>query len=136
MALFFGQSAYLGRSDPTYLDALCGDRECVCNEWAWSNIGEYRIENNVWNKGSISDYQQCLFIQDGDRGINAGWGWNWPGLRFNVVAHPNVMCGKNPWLSSTTPDLPIALARSAAWRPISRLDKKAVSRGTSLLICG
>jgi uncharacterized protein (DUF433 family) len=42
-----------------------------------------------------------------EQGVEAGWAWNWPGFRFNVVAYPSVVYGKKPWFpNSTTPSLP------------------------------
>jgi hypothetical protein len=68
------------------------------------------VENNVWNKGENSNYQQCVFVEENNNGtIDAGWAWNWPGLRFNVVAYPNIIYGKTPWLPTTTPKLPVRI---------------------------
>ncbi len=104
---FFYYFFYLGRSGPAGIDALCAERSCLCGDWYREPVGEYRIENNPWNKGQVTDYRQCVFISQGDGGVDAGWAWNWPGVRFNVVAYPNVMFGKNPWLiDSTSPELP------------------------------
>ncbi|MGD1992047.1 MAG: hypothetical protein PVI59_02530 [Anaerolineae bacterium] len=54
----------------------------------------------------IAVFLLCVFIDPADGGIEAGWAWNWPGVQFNVVAYPNIMYGKNPWLASTSPQLP------------------------------
>lgn len=106
MALFFLPSIYLGRSNTAYLDALCSEQACACIDWDRRQTGPYQVENNVWNKGDLTGYRQCVFIKDIGDGLEAGWAWNWPGMRFNVVAYPNLIYGKNPWLPSTSADLP------------------------------
>jgi hypothetical protein len=102
-------SAYLGRSNTTYITSLCADRRCECSDWYRQDAGVYRIENNVWNKGDFNGYQQCVFMGERDGGFEAGWAWNWPGVRFDVVAYPNIMYGKNPWLPATTASLPLRI---------------------------
>jgi len=109
MILFVLYSALLGRSDTTVVNSFCSEQECECDDWYRHGVDQYQVENNVWNKGSEDSYQQCVFISDGDRGVNAGWVWNWPGVRFNVVAYPNVMYGNNPWLPATSPEFPVRI---------------------------
>jgi hypothetical protein len=109
MGPFFLYSYYLGRSDPTMIDALCAEHTCACSDWYRQDVGAYRVENNVWNKGDLGDYQQCVYIQEKGDGFEAGWAWNWPGIRFDVVAYPNIIYGKNPWLPATTPALPVRI---------------------------
>jgi len=109
MIVFVINSALLGRTNPTYVETLCKKQRCECADWYRQSVGEYQIENNVWNKGNFSSYQQCVFISESKGGVNAGWAWNWPGIRFNVLAYPNIIYGKNPWLPSTSPDLPLRI---------------------------
>ena len=109
MIVFVIYSALLGRADPTYVEKLCKEQRCECTDWYRQSVGQYQIENNVWNKGNISSYQQCVFISESNGSVNAGWAWNWPGIRFNVLAYPNIIYGKNPWLPSTSPDLPLRI---------------------------
>jgi hypothetical protein len=109
MVVFVVYSALLGKSDSTYVEELCIEQRCECADWYRGSIGQYQIENNVWNKGDISSYQQCVFISEGNDSVNAGWAWNWPGIRFNVLAYPNIIYGKNPWLPSTSPELPLRI---------------------------
>ena len=109
MAVFLGYSAFLGRSDPAYVESVCIERSCECADWNRLSVDHYQIENNVWNKGNIESYQQCVFISDRNDDYDAGWAWNWPGIRFNVVAYPNIIFGKNPWLPSTSPELPLLI---------------------------
>jgi hypothetical protein len=109
MIVFVVYSALLGKSDSTYVEKLCIEQRCECADWYRRSIGQYQIENNVWNKGDISSYQQCVFISEGNDSVNAVWAWNWPGIRFNVLAYPNIIFGKNPWLPSTSPELPLRI---------------------------
>jgi len=104
---FLLYSWFLGRSDPQTVESFCVQQNCQCMDWYRHNSGAYTVENNVWNKAENQQYQQCVSIQAADPGVSAGWAWNWPGIRFNVAAYPNLMYGKNPWLSSTTPNLPV-----------------------------
>ena len=106
---FLLYSWFLGRSDPHAVESFCTQQNCQCTDWYRSNAGPYTVENNVWNKGGSQEYQQCVTIQAAAPGVSAGWAWNWPGIRFNVVAYPNLMYGKNPWLPSTTPNLPLRI---------------------------
>jgi hypothetical protein len=129
MAPYFLHSLYLGRSDPTQIDALCAESTCACSDWFRSTVGRYRIENNVWNKGEATDYRQCVFIDQGDESVLAGWAWNWPGMRFNVVAYPNIMYGKNPWLSTSTSRLPIQIGEISCLEVDFRVDQVGSSKG-------
>jgi len=109
VAAFFGYSAYFARSNPPLIEEFCTEQSCECMDWYRERVGEYRIENNIWNSEKVKSFQQCLFMSDGDNDINAGWAWNWPGIRFGVVAYPNILYGKNPWLPSTSPEMPIRI---------------------------
>jgi len=109
MAAFFGYSAYLGRSNPPLIEAFCIEQSCECADWYRESVGQYQIENNIWNSENVKSYQQCVFMSDGDNDINAGWAWNWPGIRFGVVAFPNILYGKNPWLPSTSSEMPLRI---------------------------
>lgn len=109
MILFVLYSAYLGRSDTSYIDLFCSEQSCECSDWHRVSVGEYQVENNVWNKGEIDSYQQCVNIEGRMNGVDAGWAWNWPGIRFNVVAYPNLLYGKNPWLLAPSPLLPMRI---------------------------
>jgi hypothetical protein len=109
MIIYLVYSAHLGRSDPTYVGSLCMEKSCECADWFRRSVDHYQIENNVWNKKNIKSYQQCVFINENNNGMDAGWAWNWPGIRFNVVAYPNITYGKNPWLPSTSPELPLRI---------------------------
>jgi hypothetical protein len=109
MIMFVLYSVFLGRSDPTYIDSFCIEHDCECAEWYRGTAGEYQVENNVWNKGNVESFQQCVFIRESNTAIDVGWSWNWPGIRFNVVAYPNIMYGKNPWLPTSSSKLPMRI---------------------------
>ena len=109
MLLYVLYAAYLGRSDRSHIDSFCSERSCECSDWHRESVGNYQVENNVWNKGEIRSYQQCAAIREGTGGIDAGWAWNWPGVRFNVVAYPNILYGKSPWLLAPSPTLPMRI---------------------------
>jgi hypothetical protein len=106
---FFVHSLYLGRSNLRDVASLCADHTCACEDWYRRSAGEYQIENNVWNKGNTHAYEQCVFLEEYPGGFEAGWAWNWPGIRFDVRAYPNIIYGKNPWLPSTSPNLPVRI---------------------------
>ena len=80
MILFVLYSAYLGRSDKSNIDSFCSGRSCECADWHRVGVGNYQVENNVWNKGDINSYQQCIAIREGAKGNDTGWAWNWPGI--------------------------------------------------------
>jgi hypothetical protein len=105
---FFLSTGYVPvGSSAAPVEALCAERECACEDWSQRLEGAYLVENNVWNKGGLSDTEQCVFLEGGEEGVEAGWAWNWPGFRLNVVAYPSIVYGKKPWFpTSTTPSLP------------------------------
>lgn len=109
VALFLLYSAYLGMSNATYIDSFCAAWECKCTDWYRRSVGEYQVENNVWNKSNAGSYQQCVYINATEDGVEAGWAWNWPGIRFNVAAYPSIIHGKNPWLPSTSLQFPLRI---------------------------
>jgi hypothetical protein len=79
-----------------------------CDDWAQTLIGSYLIENNVWGKGSISNYSQCIYKTNNNE---FGWHWDWPNIGDNVKAYPEVIFGRKPWWNeSTYPALPLKLS--------------------------
>ena len=129
MILFFLYAAILGRSDRAIIDTFCSDRSCECSDWHRVSVGEYQVENNVWNKGEIDSYQQCVAIEGGMKGVDAGWAWNWPGIRFNVVAYPNVLYGKSPWLLAPSPSLPMRINEIDCLDVKFRVDQQGSGKG-------
>ena len=82
-----------------------------CEDWAEIREGEYMVSNNVWGKGEITDYQQCISkTQQGDA-TQFEWTWQWPGNGGQVKSYPEIIYGWKPWNSeSTTPAMPVKLA--------------------------
>lgn len=52
------------------------------------------LDNNVFGKGSITNYKQSIF-----RGKNdAGWEWDWPESGGpKIKSYPEVLIGRSPW---------------------------------------
>jgi len=81
----------------------------------WMKIvqDDFIIYNNVWGKGSITNYKQIIFQENSDSLCPFGWEWDWPqNSDGNVKAYPEIYIGKEPWSalpSSNTDKLPIAL---------------------------
>jgi hypothetical protein len=76
----------------------------LCNDFQNGSSGNYLIENNVWNKGDVTGYKQCVDISaHASGGVQAVWEWNWPAHATTVVrAYPEVIFGHKPWLANTT----------------------------------
>ena len=81
--------------------------ETVCEDWEELSSLGFRYSNNVWNKGDITDYEQCLLKRVVGGKNQYGWRWRWPVDEGDVKAYPEVIYGHKPWSSSTTTsDLP------------------------------
>ena len=57
-----------GRSDTTYIDSLCAEQDCLCEDWDQRSVAEMVVENNVWNKAE-NKYEQCVYIHQGSSGV-------------------------------------------------------------------
>lgn len=80
-----------------------------CGDWERLTYDGIVLENNVWNKKSVTDYRQCLFEETRDGKKMFGWEWRWPDSN-DVLAYPEVIYGQKPWNpQSTTPNLPSAV---------------------------
>jgi len=78
-----------------------------CGDWARIDIGRYFISNNMWNKGALTDYAQCIRGETTQEPVRGGWRWTWPTGQSDVKAYPEIVYGWKPWESrSTTPALP------------------------------
>lgn len=90
-----------------------GSMQPVCSAWAKIFLGEYVINNNIWGKGNINDYTQCIIgILNPQSGApdNIGWSWSWPKASIGVKAYPSILYGHKPWNDySTTARLPQAI---------------------------
>ncbi|HOT90127.1 MAG TPA: hypothetical protein PLJ78_02080 [Anaerolineae bacterium] len=69
----------------------------ACADYERIQIGEYILNNNVWNKRDRTDYTQCVFAQGKTPPTTMGWRWNWPGTGSEIQAYPEVMFGDSPW---------------------------------------
>lgn len=81
-----------------------------CTDWSLITLGEYEISNNVWGKGNINNYSQCIFTfpnQNDTSTKMTGWSWNWPKIYDGVKSYPSILYGYKPWNKySTTKNLP------------------------------
>jgi hypothetical protein len=79
----------------------------ACADGAEITIDEMIIQNNVWGKGSITNYQQCVRVTRNDTAQTFQWSWNWPAVNNNVKAYPEIIFGLKPFGGiSTTDKLP------------------------------
>jgi len=83
----------------------------ICADWGNVIFDEYILENNVWGKGNITNYLQCIFYDNTGENIELGWEWTWPSSGNNVKAYPEIVFGHKPWSpTSTTPSLPLVIS--------------------------
>lgn len=112
VALMFPACSY-GVESIVFSDT--SDTESSCDDWATLRRGEYEINNNIWGRGKIKKYYQCVYSGEntGNRFLaNAGWSWNWPKSIDGVKAYPSILYGRKPWNKySTTPQLPQAIGQ-------------------------
>ena len=69
----------------------------TCADFERIHIGDYILNNNVWNKGDRTDYTQCIFAHGDTPPTTMGWRWDWPGDAREIQAYPEVMLGDSPW---------------------------------------
>jgi hypothetical protein len=82
-----------------------------CADWDRFGFSDFYMENNVWGKGSLTGYKQCLFRSEG-KNPTFGWEWDWPQGAPDVASYPCLSYGWKPWnSSSTTPLLPLQLSK-------------------------
>lgn len=90
-----------------------GSMKPICIAWAIISLDEYEISNNIWGKGNINEYSQCVFGKLNPwsrRPEKMGWSWNWPKGTIGVKAFPSILYGYKPWNNySTTTELPQAI---------------------------
>ena len=92
--------------------------EEACWDWAEFHVGaEGRVQvpftgdrwfnNNVWNKGTITNFEQCILRRVVDGEDEYGWRWRWPRLPdFDVRGYPEVIYGHKPWHPPTRSAFP------------------------------
>ena len=79
-----------------------------CEEAVTAASGSYEVENNVWGKGALTDWSQCVGATNSTRrGLAARWTRDWKSQDNQVKAFPEVVFGHKPGTArSTTPLLP------------------------------
>lgn len=78
-----------------------------CTDNAEIYLGEMMIQNNVWGKGSITNYQQCIHAIGNSDKPSFEWIWSWPDAGNNVKAYPEIIFGLKPFGNvPTTTKLP------------------------------
>lgn len=73
------------------------DTLLACEDGERIVLGDYVLNNNVWNKGDVTDYTQCVFAQSDTMPTTIGWRWQWPGSDREIKTYPEVMIGDSPW---------------------------------------
>ena len=72
-----------------------------CEDGAEFTINDFILSNNVWGKGSETNYEQCIYYESSNNQTEIGWNWNWPG-NGNVRAYPEIIFGLKPWSTTST----------------------------------
>ncbi|UCH65981.1 MAG: hypothetical protein JSW63_02270, partial [Ignavibacterium sp.] len=75
-----------------------------CEDGAEFTIQDFILSNNVWGKGSETNYEQCIYYESTNNQTEIGWNWNWPG-NGNVRAYPEIIFGHKPWSTTSTSSL-------------------------------
>ncbi|MGD1847578.1 MAG: hypothetical protein ACFB10_19485 [Salibacteraceae bacterium] len=84
-----------------------------CDHYATISIGDWKVENNVWNTTGLTNgsYSQCIYTYEDASLQLLGWQWQYPDNAFGVNAYPQLIYGWKPWLPpSTTSNLPKRIA--------------------------
>ena len=104
-------------------------------DWATFTQGDFTIENNVWNKGSLvngNDYTQTISFDKTDINHELTFAWNWPSTS-HILAYPEIEAGYKPWSENGSDALTARLSQ------ISTFDATfdyAMSGATSLYNVG
>ncbi len=80
-----------------------------CDVFTTIDIGDLKVENNVWNAGGLppNSYSQCIYVYEDDTLNLIGWEWQYPNEASGVNAYPQLIYGWKPWQPpSTTQNLP------------------------------
>jgi hypothetical protein len=72
-----------------------------CEDGAEFTINDFILSNNVWGKGSETNYEQCIYYESINNQTEIGWNWNWP-ANGNVRAYPEIIFGLKPWSTTST----------------------------------
>ena len=99
----FGKSVNQGTNPLPIIEAFCGEEDLL-------KSAGFVYTNNMWGKGEITDYEQCLLKCVDGAGTVYGWRWRWPLGNSNVKAYPEVIFGHKPLghppVPPTVSDLP------------------------------
>lgn len=79
-------------------------QDSSCVDWAEFRIDEFLLTNNVWGKGTETNYEQCIYYESNKFETEIGWNWDWPG-NGNVRAYPEIIFGLKPWTTESTSTL-------------------------------
>ncbi len=102
-----GPSNAAGLDSPIVQSSEAAQSESHCGDWDELTDSVLIFQNNVWGKGNITDYEQCLLKRTLDGATEYGWRWQWPEGTGQVKAYPQVIYGHKPWNSkSSTSVLP------------------------------
>ena len=102
-----GLGSFPVQSSETPPEAKVAVPEAHCGDWDTLIDSDLVYQNNVWGKGNIADYEQCLLTRSLDGAIEYGWRWRWPKGNGQVKSYPEVIYGQKPWDSeSSTSALP------------------------------
>lgn len=74
-------------------------RKTLKQDWATFTQGDFRIENNVWNKGDLvngKDYTQTISYDPKNLTHELKFTWNWP-KSDHILAFPEIEAGYKPW---------------------------------------
>jgi len=98
--------------DPTPVAAA----EERCGDWDTFDFPSHVYKNNVWNKGNVRGYEQCVMRRVVDGKDEYGWRWRWPRNRrtHEVRGYPEVIHGRSPWDTRPTASrlpLPVSQVR-------------------------
>ena len=106
-----------------------------CGEWKVLKLGEYELHNNVWGKGSITNFRQCVFTKKPALSdYQFGWSWNWPEVDYTVKSYPSVLYGRKPWNDySTTHRLPVKVSKLESLKVEYALSEQSVGAMNLLL---
>lgn len=74
-------------------------RKKLKDDWDSVQIGQFHIENNVWNKGNLKngkDYTQSISYDTKDLSRDLTFSWDWKQAN-DILAFPEIIAGYKPW---------------------------------------
>lgn len=74
-------------------------RKTLKKDWDTFTQGDFRIENNVWNKGDLvngKDYTQTISYDPKHLTTELKFTWDWP-KSDHLLAFPEIEAGYKPW---------------------------------------